>query len=75
MSHAKTIPMGEPKMVEVKGCAVQCDGEVCDNYSSKTLTARAGWRVWTLSADQMATVRKSLAGIGDTANPMRGFHR
>lgn len=64
--------MSSPK---VKGCALIIDGREMDSYDSRAKTARAGWCVWTLSAEQVQQIRGALHGIGDAADPMAKFHR
>lgn len=73
---SKTIDMGTPESVTVEGCAVFCDGEETDGWNSRTGKARAGWQVWTLSAEQIAALKCSAgAHEADEAAPMRGFTR
>jgi hypothetical protein len=69
---AKTIEMGTAQQVEIRGCVVVCDGQELDSYNSRAKTGRAGYRVWTLTDEQVATIKGKLFGIGDQASPMRG---
>lgn len=75
MHATKRIEMGAAGQIEIRGCVVVCDGQELDSYNSRTKTGHAGYRVWTLSDEQMANIKGKLFGIGDTASPMRGFHR
>jgi hypothetical protein len=72
---AKTIKMGAPTKVEIQGCVVLADGVELDSYDSRAKTGRAGYQVWDLTDDHLATIRAKLRGIGDEADPMKGFHR
>jgi len=75
MNATKRIEMGPAQQINIRGCVVICDGQELDSYNSRTKTGRAGYRVWTLSDDQLAAIKSKLFGIGDDANPMHKFHR
>lgn len=72
----KAIEMGPAGKVETMGCVVLIDGEEVDSWSAVTATARAGRQVWSLSPEQVASLKADVAAsFTRVDHPMRGFHK